>query len=98
MEGSKLMRLQPIWGNRCNSEPIKKCCYIPLNQRALSFMSTHILPISKSGASPLPGETLSIQYLDELAHIQFCADKRWAHRLKHLQHSSIGFGHRTMGV
>lgn len=33
VEHFKLLRLQPIGGNRCNSESYKKCLYLPLNQR-----------------------------------------------------------------
>jgi hypothetical protein len=33
----KLIRLQPIWGNRCNSEHFQKWPFIPLNQRAAVF-------------------------------------------------------------
>ena len=35
MERFKRMRLQPIWGNRCNSEPYQKWLFLPLNQRPL---------------------------------------------------------------
>ena len=35
MERFKLMRLQSIWGNRCNSEPYQKWLFLPLNQRAV---------------------------------------------------------------
>ena len=39
MERFKLIRLQPIWGNRCNSEPYQKWLFLPLNQRAVGFPS-----------------------------------------------------------
>jgi hypothetical protein len=39
MERLKLMRLQPIWRNRCNSELFKKWPILPLNQRAVGSLS-----------------------------------------------------------
>ena len=38
MERFKLMRLQPIWGNRCNSE--LKWLFLPLNQGAVGSTPT----------------------------------------------------------
>ena len=40
MERFKLMRLQSIWGNRCNSEPYQKWLFLPLNQRAVGSTPT----------------------------------------------------------
>jgi len=50
MERFKLMRLQSIWGNRCNSEPYKKkWLFLPFNQRAVG-------PSSSSATTLLPGQ------------------------------------------
>jgi len=40
MERFKLMRLQSIWGNRCNSEPYQEWLFLPLNQRAVGSTPT----------------------------------------------------------
>ena len=40
MERFKRMRLQPIWGNRCNSERSEKACFPTLNQRAVGSTPT----------------------------------------------------------
>lgn len=40
MERFKLMKLQPIWGNRCNNELCQKLPFLPLNQRAVGSTPT----------------------------------------------------------
>ena len=40
MERFKLMKLQPIWGNRCNNELCQKLPFLPLKQRAVGSTPT----------------------------------------------------------